>query len=178
MKAKTEFCLYNYLPQYVPHTNPSKDQTCSSSNKTVSTTSLILPISIKILPKKEHHKKRFQQSRIVYSGLSIMQKALKDTYLGTIEEDPSVKIIYNKKDIPLEITNIKDCLATPVNTKQNIFLCKIFIHSNHTLQEYQACKVFTEYLTQENIIIEIYNLDNLNPVQLGFIENIMQRLKL
>jgi hypothetical protein len=62
-----------------------------------------------------------------------------------------------------------------VQLKQNIFQGKIYIHTNNYLQDYQANKLFTDYLRKENIIIEINDLDNVNPVQLGFLENIIPR---
>jgi hypothetical protein len=106
-----------------------------------------------------------------------MQKVYKDTYLGPIEEHHNTPIIYDKKDIPLEITNIKEYLVTPINSKQSVFLGKIYIHTNHTLQDFQASDILTDYLKQENMIIEINDLDDVNPVQLGFIEHIMPKLE-
>jgi hypothetical protein len=166
-KATTEFFSHIYLPRYIPQT--------LSTAEPINATSIVLPLSIKVLPSKDHRGK-FKQSRILYAVLSIMQKVYKDTYLGPIVEEPTSKIIYNKKDVPLEITNLKEYMATPVHSKQSVFLGKIHIHTNHTLLEYQASDVFTEYLKKENIIIEINDLDDVNPVQLGFIENIIPRL--
>jgi hypothetical protein len=56
-----------------------------------------------------------------------------------------------------------------------VFLGKIYIHTNHYLQDYQSKELFTDYLLKENIIITINDLDNVNPVQLGFIEHIIQK---
>jgi hypothetical protein len=165
-RATTEYFSHVYLPRYVPNIAPTKDA--------IRHTSVVLPLSIKILPSKERRAK-FRQSRILYAVLGAMQKVYKETYLGPIDDDPTLELINNVDNIPLEVTNIKDYLALPVQPKQNLFLGKIFIHTNHYLQDYQANELFTDYLRKENIIIEINDLDDVNPVQLGFIENIIPR---
>jgi hypothetical protein len=158
--------LHIYVPRYVPQLPPSKDPICQ--------TSIVLPLSIKVLPNKNRQAK-FRNSRIIFAVLSAMQKVYKDTYLGSLDDDPTITKIYNTKDIPLEITSLKEYLATPVQPKQNVFLVKIYIHTNHYLQDYQSNELLTDYLLKENIIININNLDNVNPVQLGFIEHIIPK---
>jgi hypothetical protein len=160
LKTTSEFNSHVYLPKYVPITTPSKELKQEAS--------IIFPLSIKLLPNKDCCSK-ICHSQIVYAVLCAMQKVHADTYLGPIKEDPTTKLIYDIKNIPLERTNIKEYLAIPVNPKQNAFLGKVYIYTNHYLQEYQSSELFTNYLRKENIIIEINSLDNVNPVQLGFI---------
>jgi hypothetical protein len=165
-KATTEYFSNIYLPRYLPNVVNNTD--------TIRHTTIVLPLSIKVLPNKDRRAK-FRQSRIIYAVLGAMQKVFKETYLGPIEDDPTITLINNLDEIPLEMNNIKEYLATPIQPKQSLFLGKIYIHTNHYLQEYQANEIFTDYLRKENIIIEINDLDDVNPVQLGFVENIIPR---
>jgi hypothetical protein len=50
-----------------------------------------------------------------------MQKVYIDTYLGPINDDPTITKIYNTKDIPIEITNLKEYLATLCFWEKSIY---------------------------------------------------------
>jgi hypothetical protein len=71
----------------------------------------------------------------------------------------------------------KKYLQTPIYQKTGLFICKVYIHTNHTIQEYRQCQTFTDYLKNENIIIDINDLDDVNPITLGYIEHIVPQYK-
>jgi hypothetical protein len=166
LKATTDFVSYRYLPKILIDEHFAQYE--------IQPTSLVIPLSIKVSHNK-NPKFHFRNSRIVYAILGAMQKAFPDTYLGPLTQDPKLEIIYNIKDIPLEIGNIKDYLATPINQKQGLFIGKVYIHCNHPLHEYRKNGQFLEYLKQENINLDINDLDDVNPFHLGYMENIIPR---
>jgi hypothetical protein len=51
MKNTTEYLSHYYLPRYLPQTTSTTDS--------IGSTSIVIPLSIKMLPKKEHREKKF-----------------------------------------------------------------------------------------------------------------------
>jgi hypothetical protein len=84
-------------------------------------------------------------------------------------------MLYSAKQVPLNEAKLKTYLATPMVVKNGIFFAKIYVHSNHSLQEYKRHTEFTQYLKAENIIMDINDLDDINPTQLGFLEESMAK---
>jgi hypothetical protein len=66
-------------------------------------------------------------------------------------------------------------METLVQPKRHVFLGKIHMHTNHNLQDYQSNKLFTDHLIKESIRIDINNLDDVYPVQLGFLKHIIPK---
>jgi hypothetical protein len=107
--------------------------------------------------------------------LNAMQHVHPDTYIGPLENEMEEQMIYQVDDIPLQEGATKLYLATPINTKQKTFVGKIYMHTNHTFQEYQQNPILTEYMKKENIILDINDLDDINPITIGFLENCIPR---
>jgi hypothetical protein len=55
---------------------------------------------------------------------------------------------------------------------------KIYVNTNHQLNDYQKDSAFLEYLKDENRIININDLDNINPSQISIIKHFIPRYKL
>jgi hypothetical protein len=84
-------------------------------------------------------------------------------------------IISDMKDIPVEEGEINQYLATPLHTRPNMFMGKVFMHTNNQLQEYRNNGTYLEYLKQESIILDINDLDDINLVILGYMEYFIPR---
>jgi hypothetical protein len=128
-EKRATFDLYSHtlLPMFIPKYNTNKE-------KRIIKTSKVLALSITILNK--NNKYSFRSSRILASVVSAMQNVFEDTYISPIEQDPSTPIIYNVNDIPTESGNIKDYIATPIYGKKEIFMGKIYILTNHPINDY------------------------------------------
>jgi hypothetical protein len=118
-KSTTEPTSLKYLPRTILKT--------TAKNQTECPTKLILAISIKMISNKQSNS-TFKPSRVLAGVLGCMQHAFKDTYLGPIENDmhDESKLINDIDDIPTEEGAIKQYLATPVYTKPNMFIGKVF----------------------------------------------------
>jgi hypothetical protein len=156
--------------QYLPVNLPEDKQI---NNTTQIQTKFILPLTIRI-NKKWKAKATVHKPRAVVAILQAMQNVFPDTYLATVEEDKSIPAIINIKDVPMDEHQIKQYLATPLSPKQN-FQCKVYMMTNHTIQEYKGNTEFFEYIKKENIIMEINDLDDINPSQVGFLEHVLPR---
>jgi hypothetical protein len=139
-------------------------------------TSMVLAVSIR-MNKPKYSKTPFRLSRILVGVLGAMKKVYKDTYLGPIEQDTTAETIVNLNNTPLEIGRIKQYLATPVHPKQGVFTGKIYLHTNHTLQEYRQNEDLVDYLRSESIIIDINDLDDINPVNVGYMDHLVPRFE-
>jgi hypothetical protein len=156
--------------QYLPANLPNAKQI---DNVMENKTSYVLPLSIK-LTKKWKSRSSVNKPRLVVAIIQAMQNVFQDTYLATVEDDKSIPTIINVKDIPTD-DKINQYLATPINSQHQSFHCKIIVLTNHTIQEYKADNAFFEYIQQENIVMEINDLDDINPGQVGFLENVIPR---
>jgi hypothetical protein len=167
-KATTEQVSFNYLPRTLINTKKTGHQ--------MKSTNMVLPLMVKLIGDKNTTSK-FKASRILAAVLSSMQHVYPDTYIGPIESDmnDSGKMIDDINDIPYEEGGLKQYMATPIHSKPNVFLGKVFLHTNHALQEYRNNGTFTEYLREENIVIDINDLDDINPTIIGYLENYIPR---
>jgi hypothetical protein len=168
-KATLSIYSPNYLPQNIPPVPQKK-------NTIISQTHVVLALSIRVTRSKQS-RSSFRHSRIVAGVLGAMKLAFEDTYLGTIEQEFNAKIIHHVNDMPLEIGNLKQYLSTPVSSKPGKFLGKIYVHCNHTIQEYCQNHAYSDYLAKENIQVDINELDDINPYKVGFLENLIPRME-
>jgi hypothetical protein len=113
-KDTFETTSHKYLPKTICYLN-DKD------HKTKETT-MVLALSIRVRSTQKQANVQFLHSRIVTGVLSAMNFFYKDTYLSPLEEDLSSPVIYKLKDTPLEIGNIKQYLALPIQSRQGRFL--------------------------------------------------------
>jgi hypothetical protein len=152
-----------YLPTNLP---PVKN----TSNTTVQTTRYVIPLSITVTAKR-NKRSWIKDSRIMVAVLQAMQNVYSDTYISSIQEDINTPTIFKTEDIPLEGHQIRQYLVTPVSQKLNRFHGKLFMLTNHTIKEYKMNREFLEYLRDEDIILEMNDLDDINPSQVGFLEH-------
>jgi hypothetical protein len=146
IRATHETTSTRFLPRNIPE--KSIDEKLQPKE-----TKFVIALYIKMgVPKNS--RATFKKSRILVSVLKSLQNVYPDTYIGPSVDDKVIKNIYHPKDIPLEDGMISQYLQTPVNPKSGPFIGKIFIHCNHTLQD---------------------ELDDINPKNLGFLENVIPR---
>jgi hypothetical protein len=139
------------------------------NNENTTSTSIIIPLSIKIVaPKKTNLK--FKSSRVVAAVLQALQNVYFDTYLAPIDADTMIEAISNPKNIPIDESNIKQYLQKSMNARNGVFHGKIYLNTNHKLQEYKTNLELQQYLREENIVIDVNDLDDINPVIVGFLE--------
>jgi hypothetical protein len=62
-----------------------------------------------------------------------------------------------------------------LHTRPNMFMGKVFMHTNNQLQVYRNNGTFLEYLKQESSILDINNLDDINLVIIGYLEYYIPR---
>jgi hypothetical protein len=165
-KASFEKTSQQYLP-----TNLPEDK--QIDNKLEQKTKFVLPLSIKV-NKKWKSKATIHKSRVMVAILQAMQNVYPDTYLATTEDDKTIPAIINIKDVPMDENQIRQYLATPMNPTKT-FHAKVYMMTNHTIQEYKGDTAFFEYIKKENIVIEINDLDDINPVHVGFLEEVIRR---
>jgi hypothetical protein len=167
IRATHETTSIRFLPKSIPDK--------SIDDKTpLKETKFVIALYIKMGAPK-NSKATFKKSRILASVLKSLQNVYPDTYIGPSVDDKVIKNINHPKDIPLEDGTISQYLQTPVNPKSGPFIGKVFIHCNHTLQEYKINNELQSYLQQEQIILEVNELDDINPKNVGFLENVIPR---
>jgi hypothetical protein len=103
-----------------------------------------------------------------------MQQQFEDIYLAPIG-DGQAPVISSLVDIPTNNTLLQDYIEWPSVEKNRIFLVRIMVKSNHSLGEYKTINQFRQYLARENIVLDYNNLDSIDPVHVGFIEDIIPR---
>jgi hypothetical protein len=142
-------------------------------------TKYVIPLSIRMKTKK-NSRATIRPSRVVVAILNSMKKVFPETNIGPLIDNQNLPNINNATEVPTSDNKLKHYLATPINGTNNMFFGKIHIHSNHTIKEYKQNNEFTQYLKNEGIIVDINDLDDINPTQLGLYENIdivHQRIK-
>jgi hypothetical protein len=77
------------------------------------------------------------------SILNSMQKAHQETKIGPVIKNSGAKHILRAKEVPINKGKLKQYLVIPVKVIHGIFMGEIYIHSNHTIQEYKANSEFT-----------------------------------
>jgi hypothetical protein len=132
-------------------------------------TKYVIPLSIRLKTKK-NSRATIRSSRVIVAVLNSMKKVFSETNIGPLVENQGFNHIRNANEVPTSDNKLKNYLATPINGTNNMFFGKIHLHSNHTLQEYKQNNEFTQYLKNEGIILDINDLDDINPTQLGILE--------
>jgi hypothetical protein len=135
-----------HLPQTIPYVK--------ASNHEIQPTKYVLPLSIQIM-KGKNVKSSFHTSCIVVGVFGAMKTVFDDTYLGPVEVDIGTPLIHQVNNVPLQLGNIKQYIATPIFTRPMAFIGKICIHSNHTIQEFRKSQELNKYFKKENIAIDI-----------------------
>jgi hypothetical protein len=143
-----------------------------ASNTAEQKTRYVIPMSITVTAKK-NKRSWIKDSRIMVAVLQAMQNVYPDTYISPAQDDKTAPTIIKADDVPLEGHKIRQYLVTPVSQKLNKFHGKLFMLTNHTMKEYKMNREFLEYLRDEDIILEMNDLDDINPSQVGFLEHVV-----
>jgi hypothetical protein len=78
-----------------------------------------------------------------------MQNVFPDTYLATVEEDKTIPTIINTKDIPNDENQIKQYLASSMKRHNQTFHGKVYMLTNHTMQEYKGDSFSNTYKSKK-----------------------------
>ena len=98
-------------------------------------TKYVIPISIRMKPKR-YSRATIKAARVVIAVLNAMQKVFPETKLGQIDDNKATPIT-QAIQIPTNDMALKKYLAISTDEKPGLFFGKIYILSNHTLQEYK-----------------------------------------
>jgi hypothetical protein len=148
-----------WLPRNLPRTTRVNDNTI------ISKTTKVLPISIKMTSPKST-RQQVQVTRLLLAVLGAMQQQFKDTYIApiVIEKAP---IITSLVDIPTDESLLQHYIEWPS--------VELIVHSNHNLGQYKEIAQFRQYLSREHIVLDYNNLDSIDPVHVGFIQQLVPR---
>jgi hypothetical protein len=156
-----------WLPRNLPRTTRVPD------NTTLNHTSKILPLTIRIT-KPKSIPQQIQPTRVLVAVLGALQQQYPDSYLGPIIPDAK-PLITSLLDVPTDEVLIQHYIERPSVNKERQFLVRIIVHSNYNLGTYKEKSQFRQYLAKEHIVVDYNNLDSIDPVHVGFIEDIVPR---
>jgi hypothetical protein len=156
---------------WLPRNLPTID--LLQNKETAIPTSKILPVTIKLSPPKSV-KQQIQPTRVLVGVISAMQKVHKATYLSPTTKGQA-EIIYNPSNVPTDDELMKKYVEKSSISRDKMFLIRVNILSNHSLDKYKDSLLFRKYLSTENIVIDYNDLDTVDPVHLGFMEDIIPR---
>jgi hypothetical protein len=102
-----------------------------------------------------------------------MQNVHSDTYMHPLKEDLEHPVILNINMISSQESIISDYFEYPELIPNGSFTGRIQVHTNHPLTDYKSDAKFTKYLAQEKIILEEIRLTDVDPPNLGFLEELV-----
>jgi ribosomal protein L31E len=163
LQATHETVSHRYLPKTIPQMIETENDHETDKTK------YVIPLTIK-MRKKRNSRATIRSSRVIVAFLNSMQKVHQETKIGPSVVNNGAKIISRSRDVPTNEIKLKQYLTTPLKETNGIFMGKVHILSNYSLQEYKANSEFTQYLQSEGIVIDVNELEDVNPTQIGILE--------
>jgi hypothetical protein len=160
--------------RYLPYNMPEYD----NDDDMVQKTKVVLPLTIKINPPRGRDNKRFEykNARILSATIKAFQMIESETYVGTLlDDDPDYPILHRAFEIPLEEEYLAKYMEEPTVGKDKSYTVRVYMHTNYQLEHFKQNLKFMNYLKDSNIQIDYNDLDTVNPVTVGFMENIIPR---
>jgi hypothetical protein len=115
----------------------------------------------------------FKNSRILVAFLKALQMAYSDTYIAPINNEKIIPNLVDPMKIKIEDEHIKPYMLSPVINSNGEFTTKIIIRSNHELKEFKTNPGFRNYIGEAGIMIDNNRLETVEPVNVGFLENVL-----
>jgi hypothetical protein len=134
----------------------------------------VLPLLIKITKSKKDPR-TINKSRVLVAILQAMQNVYSDTYMipKIGKEDKEHPNIYNINMVSTSDAIISDYFEYPEIVPNGSFTGRIELHTNHPLSDYKLNSGFSKYLAQEKIVLEEIRLSDVDPPNLGYIEELI-----
>jgi hypothetical protein len=154
-----------YLPKSLP-------PDCNFDEKIVDTT-YELPVTVKITAHNSVN--IFKNSRIVVGILRALQMVDKNTYLNPIDKNSKTPKLYRSSDLIPGNEDVLQYAEEPKKGKFDSYTMRIYISSNRDLNYYKQNQGFREYITTEKMVIDYNDLESTNPINAGFLVNVIAR---
>jgi hypothetical protein len=134
-------------------------------------TTFIFPVTVKVTAKNSRN--IFKNTRIAVAVLRAFQLVDKVTYLAPIKEMSDNDPISKSSDIPTDAEEILEYAEDPRKGKYNSYTMRLYIKANKDLNYFKMDHNFKPYLASQAMVIEYNNLESANPINVGFLDNII-----